>query len=96
VGLLHPTVNHSSTRLDFPGELTGRPSSGVEFGGYIRFSGGRIYARRALRGHRVGRIEADADVCVVNFAGRDVGLFDPGDDNTQPLGRNDSHIQIRL
>lgn len=73
-----------------PGYATCDVQRSVNSNGYIKFASQSIYVSEALRGHQVGLVEADVDVWVVNFAGIDVGLFEPGDRSMSPLEKLES------
>lgn len=53
--------------------------------GSLRFRKNDLYLGLALAGHHVGLTEIDVDVWVVNFAGHDLGLFEPGDSRVSPF-----------
>ena len=64
--------------------------------GYTQFSNRPLYVSEALRGHRVGLVEADVDVWIVNFAGTDIGMFEPGDRSMTALNKPNSVARSTL
>lgn len=59
----------------------------VRKGGDLRIRKAPVYVSMALAGHKVGLIEIDDGVWLVNFAGHDLGIFEPGDNHIEPLSR---------
>lgn len=62
----------------------------VASNGTTNFANRTLYVTEALSGQRIGLIEADVDVWVVNFAGMDIGIFEPGERSMTPLEKPES------
>lgn len=57
----------------------------VRKSGEIVFAGQQIYVSQALGGRPVGLVEVDVDVWMVNYAGYDLGFFEPGESTLTAL-----------
>ncbi len=55
--------------------------------GELRIRKSSIYVSMALAEQPVGLLEIDEDVWLVNFAGHDLGIFEPGDARIEPISR---------
>lgn len=62
----------------------------VSSNGTTTFANRTLYVTEALAGQRIGLVEADVDVWVVNFAGMDIGIFEPGEHSITPLEKPES------
>lgn len=80
-------LSDASTELSYPECDLER---NVTVNGNMWFANAKTYVSKALTGYRVGLVEADVDVWVIRFAGKDVGLVEPGDNSMAPLDKPNS------
>lgn len=91
LGRRPPATAWTPSSRSFPGGISSPDYSRcdllrhVSHTGAIRFRKNELFLSTALAGHTVGITEIDVDVWLVEFAGHELGLFEPSDTRVAPF-----------
>ena len=97
-----PIESYRPSCRPYPGEIGPLPypncdiARSVSSRGTINFANQTVYVSEALRGLRVGLVEVDADLWLVNFAGMDLGIFEVGEKSITAMDKLTSVARATL